>query len=68
MTGPFDSVIGVEKEQAIERFLTSRPIPYETADGDVRLAAVRVDVDPASGRAARDRAHRGREDDGGGAR
>ena len=51
MTGSFDSVIGVKKEQAIERFRTSRSIPYETADGDVRLAAVRVDVDPASGRA-----------------
>ena len=51
MTGPFDSVIGVKKEQAIERFRTSRSIPYETADGDVRLAAVRIDVDPASGRA-----------------
>jgi len=51
MTGPFDSVIGVKKEQAIERFRTSRSVPYQTADGDVRLAAVRVDVDPASGRA-----------------
>jgi metallophosphoesterase (TIGR00282 family) len=51
MTGPFDSVIGVKKEQAIERFRTSRPIPYETADGDVRLAAVRLELDPASGRA-----------------
>ncbi len=51
MTGPHDSVIGVKKEQAVERFLSSRPIPYETADGDVRLAAVRVDVDPDSGRA-----------------
>jgi hypothetical protein len=51
MTGPFDSVIGVKKEQAIERFRTSRSIPYETADGDVRLAAVHIDVDPVSGRA-----------------
>ena len=51
MTGPLDSVIGVKKEQAIERFLTSRPIPYETADGDVRLAAVRLTLDPVSGRA-----------------
>lgn len=51
MTGPFDSVIGVKKEQAIERFLTARPIPYETAEGDVRLAAVRLDADPATGRA-----------------
>ncbi|HZN54812.1 MAG TPA: TIGR00282 family metallophosphoesterase [Candidatus Polarisedimenticolaceae bacterium] len=51
MTGPYDSVIGVRKEQAIERFRTQRPIAYETAEDDVRLAAVRVDVDDASGRA-----------------
>jgi metallophosphoesterase (TIGR00282 family) len=51
MTGPFDSVIGVKKEQAIERFRTSRSIPYETAEGDVRLSAVRIDVDSVSGRA-----------------
>ncbi len=51
MTGAFDSVIGVRKDQAIERFRTSRPIPYETADGDVRLSAVVIDVTPDSGRA-----------------
>ena len=51
MTGPFDSVIGVKKEQAIERFRTSRSIPYETAEGDVRLTGVILDVDPHSGRA-----------------
>ena len=52
MTGSFASVIGVKKEQAIERFRTSRSIPYETADGDVRLAAVTIDIDPASGHAS----------------
>jgi metallophosphoesterase (TIGR00282 family) len=51
MTGPFDSVIGVKKEQAIERFRTSRSTPYETAEGDVRLAGVILDLDPHSGRA-----------------
>jgi metallophosphoesterase (TIGR00282 family) len=68
MTGPFDSVIGVKKEQAIERFRTSRSIPYETAEGDVRLAAVRVDVDPASGHATAIERIELREGDGGGAR
>jgi metallophosphoesterase (TIGR00282 family) len=51
MTGAFDSVIGVKKEQAIERFRTSRSVPYETADGDVRLDAVTVDLDVRSGHA-----------------
>ena len=68
MTGPFDSVIGVKKEQAIERFRTSRSIPYETAEGDVRLSAVRVDVDPVSGRAQAIERLELLESDGGGTR
>jgi len=68
MTGPFDSVIGVRKDQAIERFRTSRPIPYETADGDVRLAAVRLDLDVASGRATAIERIELRESDGEGSR
>jgi len=68
MTGPFDSVIGIKKEQAIERFRTSRSIPYETAEGDVRLSAVRVDVDPATGRAQAIERLELREGDGGGTR
>jgi metallophosphoesterase (TIGR00282 family) len=51
MTGPYDSVIGVEKEAIIQRFLTAMPGRFETAKGDPRLAAVVVDVDPESGRA-----------------
>ncbi len=51
MTGPYDSVIGVEKEAIIQRFLTAMPTRFETAKGDPRLAAVVVDVDPETGRA-----------------
>lgn len=51
MTGPHDSVIGVEKAPAIARFLNGLPSRFETATGDARLNAVRVDVDRASGRA-----------------
>ena len=51
MTGPRDSVIGVRKEQALERFMTQRPTTYETAEGDVRLSAVLVTAEAASGRA-----------------
>ena len=49
MTGPYDSVIGVEKEPIIQRFLTAMPTRFETAKGDPRLAAVVVDADPATG-------------------
>ena len=51
MTGPYRSVIGVRTELVLQRFLTQRPIAYETADEDVRLAGALVEVDPASGRA-----------------
>jgi len=51
MTGPYDSVIGVEKDTIIQRFLTAMPNRFETAKGDPRLAAVVVDADPETGRA-----------------
>jgi len=51
MTGPHDSVIGVDKTAAIARFLHGLPTKFDTATGDVRLNAVRVDIDRASGRA-----------------
>jgi metallophosphoesterase (TIGR00282 family) len=50
MTGPYDSVIGVDKQQVIRRFMSQRPIRYHCAEGDPRLAGVLVDVD-SSGRA-----------------
>jgi 2',3'-cyclic-nucleotide 2'-phosphodiesterase len=51
MTGPYDSVIGVEKDIVIHRFLTAMPGRFETAKGDPRLAAVVIDADPDTGRA-----------------
>lgn len=51
MTGPYDSVIGVEKSQVIERFLTQRPVRFKPASGDPRLAGVLVEARPTDGRA-----------------
>jgi len=51
MTGPYDSVLGMKKEQAIKRLLTSTPHKYEVASHDVRLCAVFVRADAESGRA-----------------
>ncbi len=53
MTGPHDSVIGMQKEVAIERFLTQRPKRFQTAKGDPRLSAVLIEVDEASGKATK---------------
>ena len=51
MTGGFDSVIGMEKGGALRRFLTLMPERLTPAAGDLRLNAILVDVEPATGRA-----------------
>ena len=51
MTGPYDSVIGVQKELIIARFLNNMPARFEAATGDVRLCAVVVDCDEVNGHA-----------------
>jgi len=50
MTGPHDSVIGVEAELAIRQMRTGMPVRFETASGDVRIEGVLVECD-ADGRA-----------------
>ncbi|MBU8896846.1 TIGR00282 family metallophosphoesterase [Corallococcus sp. H22C18031201] len=49
MCGPLDSVIGVRKEQSVERFVTERRMPHEVATGLVYLQGVVVDIDEATG-------------------
>src|SRR5215210_114036 len=49
MTGPHDSVIGVEVQAALGRFLTGMPARFETATGNPRLNAVIVEADEKSG-------------------
>ena len=51
MTGPHDSIIGVEVEPALGRFLTGLPARFETASANPRLNAVVVDADEATGKA-----------------
>jgi metallophosphoesterase (TIGR00282 family) len=51
MTGPFDSVVGVLREDVIKRYLTQIPVKFESASQDARLNAVFVDVDEETGRA-----------------
>jgi 2',3'-cyclic-nucleotide 2'-phosphodiesterase len=51
MCGPWDSVIGLRKESAIERFLTQRHAGFELGQGDVHLQGAIVEVDDATGRA-----------------
>jgi metallophosphoesterase (TIGR00282 family) len=49
MTGAFDSVIGVKKEEAIMKFITQRPAKFEVAKKDIRINGVVIEVDEKSG-------------------
>jgi calcineurin-like phosphoesterase len=51
MTGPHDSIIGVEVEPALARFLTALPSRFETATANPRLNAVLIDADDTTGKA-----------------
>ena len=51
MTGPHDSVIGVERSAIIQRFLTGLPQRFETATENPRLNGVIVTADEHTGRA-----------------
>jgi metallophosphoesterase (TIGR00282 family) len=57
MTGPYDSIIGVEKETVLRKFLTSMPVRMEPAKGSVELHAVIVEVDSETGKAISVRRH-----------
>ena len=51
MTGPHDSIIGVEKSAALGRFLNGLPTRFEAAAGDPKLHAVVIGADASTGKA-----------------
>lgn len=51
MTGPHDSIIGVEVAPALARFLTALPQKFETANGNPRLNGVVIEAEDQTGRA-----------------
>ncbi len=53
MTGPYDSVIGVEKETVLRKFKTALPVRMEAAKEMVELRGAVVTIDPETGRARR---------------
>lgn len=52
MTGPYDSVLGRDKERVIRALVTGMPHPYDVAHHDVHLAAVQIDIDAVTGKAS----------------
>ncbi|MGD8454189.1 MAG: TIGR00282 family metallophosphoesterase [Phycisphaerae bacterium] len=51
MTGPYDSVLGRDKQAVVRSLVTNMPHPYHVATADARLCGVMVDVEPDTGRA-----------------
>jgi metallophosphoesterase (TIGR00282 family) len=51
LTGSYDSIIGVDKDIVLRRFLTGIPVRMEAARGKVELHSVIIEVDEATGKA-----------------
>ena len=51
MTGPFDSVIGRNKEQILTRFISGLPARFDMAQGDIQLHGAIIDVNEKTGKA-----------------
>lgn len=51
MTGPHDSIIGVEKQAVLDKFLRGLPVRLETATGNPRLNGALIAADETSGKA-----------------
>jgi metallophosphoesterase (TIGR00282 family) len=51
MTGPYDSVIGQDKQKIITRFMTSMPNKFEVAQSPGTVHGVIIKADPSTGKA-----------------
>jgi hypothetical protein len=51
MSGPYDSVIGVETQLVLQRFLTGLHGKFEPAKGNPKMCAVLIECDGTTGRA-----------------
>ena len=53
MTGPLESVLGIDPEQSIGKFLGDPPMRYNSAKGPCKLEGCLFDIDPETGRCRR---------------
>lgn len=51
MTGPYESILGVDKDLIIKKFLTQRPVRFEVARGPAQIQGVVLKLDDFSSRA-----------------
>lgn len=49
MTGPYDGILGVEKEAVLYKFLTNLPVRFEVANGRSQLSGTVITIDPKTG-------------------
>lgn len=50
MTGPYEGVIGVDRELIVNKFLLHMPVKFEVAKGPVQFNAIVADVDESNGK------------------
>lgn len=50
MTGPRDSVLGVDKEVVIQKFLTQMPVRFEVTEGVAQFDALLLEIDETTGK------------------
>lgn len=51
MTGPYDSVLGRQKDRVLRFMTQNMPHPFDVATNDIRLCGALAEVDEATGRA-----------------
>lgn len=51
MTGPYDGILGVEKEAVLKRFLTNLPVRFNVDEkGSTQLSAIILTIDKKNGK------------------
>jgi 2',3'-cyclic-nucleotide 2'-phosphodiesterase len=50
MTGPYEGIIGVDRELILEKFLKHIPVKFEVAKGSMQFNAVVIEIDEKTGK------------------
>lgn len=51
MTGPYDGILGMDREAVIKKFITSLPVRFEVVNGRSQLNGVLIELDQKTGKA-----------------
>lgn len=51
MVGPYDGVLGMDRDLVLKRFLTQLPVRFEVGKGRTQLNGVIIDIHPSTGKA-----------------